>query len=174
MCRMLFGVLLLCFLISCRAEKVGVFVPPVGVDSVSRHDLERDMIQLFKGKEDWVPKRMKQMNWLAIDKKKCFVSSHQYESWSKSQKDSLYFSSQPSVWSHPVHQATMLSVAKGLTDCPKAISLCICEAEECTSSTTSFVDTNIQKIEDVDVIQLEKKIKTFIISEVGCPPGEVP
>ena len=48
---------------SCQAEKLGVFVPPTGVDSVSRYDLERDMRFLFIGKVGWVSKRMKQMGW---------------------------------------------------------------------------------------------------------------
>ena len=64
---------------SCKAESVGVFIPPKGVKSVSYHDLERDMRQLYTGKDNWVSKRMVQMGWTELlettSEGNCFVSS---------------------------------------------------------------------------------------------------
>ena len=163
---------------SCKAESVGVFIPPKGVHAVSHHDLERDMRQIFKGKNGWVDKRMAQMGWTAVPETKslghCFVSSLHHIS-SIDEQVIYTFYSNNSDWSHVVHLASMLSFAKGLSSCEIPVVLCGNDDMTKQSTMTSFyIDQNVQKLEDVDVLQLESAIKNFIVSEVGCQLGVVP
>ena len=70
------GVVLILGICSCLAEDVGVHIPPKGIASVSRHDLERDLLQLPQNKEHWVVKRMRQMKWKEAKISHCFVQDH--------------------------------------------------------------------------------------------------
>ena len=164
--------------LSCKAESVGVFIPPQGPSAVSHRDLERDMRQIFKGNNNWVPKRMAQMGWIESLETNylghCFVSSS--HDISHFDEHLIYtFYSNNSDWSHVVHLASMLSFAKGLSSCEIPVILCGNDDMTKQSSMTSFyIDQNIQTLEDVDVLQLEHVIKNFIVSEVGCQLGVVP
>ena len=164
--------------LSCKAESVGVFIPPKGVRAVSYHDLERDMKQIFKGKDNWVSKRMVQMGWTELletsSEGNCFISS-QYVMSSFDERLTYTFYSNDSAWSHVVHLASMLSLAKGVSSCEKPVVLCGYDDITKQSLMTSFyADQNFQNLEDVDVLQLENAIKKFIVSEVGCQHGVVP
>ena len=59
--------------VGCHAEDVGVHIPPTGISSVSQHDLERDLLQLLQKKDQWVPKRMRQMKWTFVSPSNCYV-----------------------------------------------------------------------------------------------------
>ena len=72
-----------------------------------------------------------------------------------------------------VHLASMLSLAKGLSSCE--VPIILCENDDMVKQfamTNFFTEQHVQKLEDIDVRQLENTIKKFIISEVDCQPKE--
>ena len=135
------------------------------------------MGQLYTGKDNWVSKRMVQMGWIEVLETPlsgcCFASSSDDTQPFEEQRYTFY--SNNSDWSHVVHLASMLSLAKGLSACE--VPIILCENDDMTKQfamTNFFTEQNVQKLEDVDVRQLEKTIKKFIISEVDCQPEGVP
>ena len=68
----------------------------------------------------------------------------------------------------------MLSL-KGLSSCE--VPIILCENDDMVKQfamTNFFTEQHVQKLEDIDVRQLENTIKKFIISEVDCQPEGVP
>ena len=163
-----FDIVLMVSICSCRAEDVGVHIPPKGISSVSRYDLERDLLQILQNKEQWFLKRMRQMNWTDSKIPHCFVQDHIDQAnidFDEERIAKLFFEMELG-WKASVEQASMLSVAKALSACAEPVLICG-KGEGDQNTSISFVEPQ-QKLEDIDLDKLESKIKNVLAREFAC------
>ena len=164
-----FDIVLMVSICSCRAEDVGVHIPPKGIASVTRHDLERDLLHLLQNKEQWFLKRMRQMSWTDSKISHCFVQDHidQAKIDVEEERIAKLFFEMELGWKASVEQAAMLSVAKALSACADPVLICR-KGEEEQNTSIFFVEPMQQKLEDIDLDNLESNIKNALARDFPC------